>query len=673
MSDPGGVRANGARIRALAWLAWLAVVVRLTAPGFVGEAEYFRSPGSQFFRLLVVVLAMSPVVLWIYQRCRVRFWRWEFALVAAIPVVASFLYESLAAAVTLAVALAAFGLGRRVRALFGIPAEGAAEDITLSAGLGLGVLHCALFLMGLAGWYNAAAFLILLAACLVIGGRETPELWTALRRLHIGWGATSELGGWAGALIVTFGAAFVVCGVMVMLAPSLAFDVVRVHLPLVHYYASEHALRAPAFLNYGYFPQGVETLMTLGYVLAGDAAAQMLPPVYFVLAMLMAFRIGRMCGLGVFAALAGTLFGAAIPLVHWTGSVAKNDLALAFFMLAALHGYVSWRASGNFRSVLAGAFFLAMGAGVKHSVIYAALPLALLYAHAAIRQPAPVRAIVKLAAIFLAFGTFWHVRTWVLTGNPVYPFSVAAAVSAGHGNVLIRLARLPWDIHFHGREYFESPLDHPMGIALALFAPLWVLARKRMNRAECVCLFFCGLYLVYWGTVHGMPRFAIAPILILNVLTAARLIDFCRDLRPFVKVTVYAAAAYALLFGLLGAAIIEINGPQLRYFAWRFDRQDYLRAAMAPYRPIAYVQSVARPGDAILSIDDCPLAYAPNPSEFHCLWQADVANDRMRALLKRPDCRFLVVPLARPDRAPAGWRTVYADESYLVYEREVQP
>jgi len=353
--------------------------------------------------------------------------------------------------------------------------------------------------------------------------------------------------------------------------------------------------------------------------------------------------------------------------------VAKNDLALAFFMLAALHGYLGWRASGNFRCVLAGAFFLAMGAGVKHSVVYAIPPLALLYVYAAIRQPAPARAIVKLAAIFLVFGTFWHVRTWALTGNPVYPFSAASALSAGHGNIVIRLIRLPWDIHFHGRDYFESPLDHPMGIVLPLFAPLWVLARKRVNRAEAICLFFCALYLAFWGVVHGMPRFAIAPILILNALTAARVVDFCRGMRPAVRITIYAASAYALLFGLLGAAIVEINAPQLRYFAWRINKQDYLRAAMVPYRSIAFLQSVVRPGDAILSVDNCPLAYAPNPSEFHCVWQAEAAADRMPALLARRHFRFLIVPASRFDLAPAGWRAMYADESYRVYERALHP
>ena len=654
---------------ALLWLVWLAVAVWLTGPGFVAQVEYFRSPGPRFFQILLILLAVSPVVLWTYHRLRRGwFWRWEFASVAAIPVGASFLYEFRGAAVTLSVVVGSFALGHWIRVHLGIPARGAVEDVAISTAVGLGVLHCALFLMGLAGWYNVPAFLMLIAAFMLAGSRELRQLWTSMRELHRAWETTSELRGWQGVLLSVFGAALAVCAVMVMLAPSVAFDVVRAHLPLVHYYATQHALRVPDWLNYGYFPQGVESLMTFGYVLAGDAAAQMLPAVYFVLALLIAFRIGRLCGLSVISALAGTLFAAAMPLVHWTGSVAKNDLALAFFLLAALHGYLSWRESGNFRSVLGGAFFLATGAGVKLSVVYAIPPLAVLFAQTAFRQQAPIRAMAKLAAIFLLFGTYWQLRTWVQTGNPMYPMAPAVAISTGTGNVATRLARLPWDIHFHGRGYFESPLDQPLGIVLVLFTPLWALAKKRVNRMEAVCLFFCGVYLVYWGVVHGMPRFAIAPIMILTVLTAARVIDFCRKMRQAVKVTIYTASAYALLFGLLGVAIVEINAPQLRYFAGRIGKAGYLREAMVPYRSIEFLKGIVGPGEAILSLDNCPLAYAPNPSLFHCLWQAESAPDAIRAEAARRDYGFLILPVARADLAEARWRKVYADESYEIYQ-----
>ncbi len=665
----------GAGARSAFWLIWLAVTVWLTAPGFIWEVEYFHSPGPQFFRIVLIFLAAFPLALWGYHHVRRGgLWQWEFTIIAAVPLVAAVVYEAKAAAVTLLAVAASFSIGGRVRRWLRIPAEGAVEDIALSTGLGLGIFQCAFFLMGLAGWYTVPVFLAWILVCLLAGGNEIPALWTAFGRLHRTWGATAELRGWAGTLAAAFGLAFVTCSVLITLAPSLAFDVLRVHLPLVHYYAAHHALRTPDYLSYGYFPQSVEMLMTLGYVLAGDPAAQMLPPVYFALAMLMAYRIGRMCGWTLVGSLTGALFAAAAPALHWTASVPKNDVAIAFFMLASLHGYLRWQPSGEFASVLAGAFFLAMAADVKDSVVYALPPLALLYMHAAMQQPKPIRATLKLAAVFLLFGTFWHARAWLVMGSPAYPYSARAAVTAhgtgpGWRSLLVHCLRLPWDLHFHGHSYFESPLDQPIGIALLLFVPVWLLAWRKVNRAEGAGLLFCGLYLLYWAVVQGTPRFAIAPLLILFVLNAGRVIQFCHTMPPALKFSLYAAAAYALLFGLLGVAIVEINAPQLRYFARRIDKNEYLREALLPYRALEFVRSAAHPGDPVLSVDACPFVYAPNPSLFDCEWQRDL--NKLGPLLLRRDYRFLILPVAPAAEVPPGWHAAYTDESYRVLTRSV--
>jgi hypothetical protein len=140
-------------------------------------------------------------------------------------------------------------------------------------------------------------------------------------------------------------------------------------------------------------------------------------------------------------------------------------------------------------------------------------------------------------------------------------------------------------------------------------------------------------------------------------------VHFCRVARPAIRVSILAASGYALLFGLLGAAIVEVNAPQFRYFARRIDKPGYLRQAMLPYRAMEFLRGLAHPGDAVLSVDSCALVYAPDPSAFDCIWQA------MAASFDRRDYRFLILPTARAGLAPAGWRKVYGDESFAVYER----
>ena len=529
--------------------------------------------------------------------------------------------------------------------------------------------------MGLAGLYTASALAVLFVATLLLCARQLPLVWAALIEWRTGWSRDAALRSVLGSVLVLCGLVLIVVTTMVTLAPALAFDVNATHLPLVHHYASQHALRTPSYLAYGFFPQSIEVLMTAGYIFGGDAAAQMLPPVFFALALMTAYRIGRLCGFDRFASFTGVVFAAATPFLHWTGSVAKNDMALAFFVLVALLGYLRWRETQDFRWVWAAAFFLAAAAGVKHIVVFAVPPLALLFLHALVRQRAPLRQAVVLIAVFLCFGLFWHARTWILTGNPIYPQTAAVAVQpvaryqgSVWSNLILPYLRFPRRVFFEGQRYFESPLNQPLGIMLALFAPFWFIIR-RITAAEAACLLFCGLYLAYWFFAIEMVRYAIAPILILSVLTAGRLIGFWRQASKPIQFLVVMASSYVLLFGLLGIAIVEVNAPQLRLFAFRIDRTGYLREALIPYRSLEFVRRTSHPGDCVYAIEACSVVYAPDPSTFDCAMTLKVPAQQILGLIDKKNYRFLVVTTGHPEVVPSGWERAYRDESYEVYTR----
>jgi hypothetical protein len=657
---------------AIVWIVWLALGFWLTWAGFLWEVEYFRSPGPQFYRLLLTLLFAFPLVLAAYHRLRRAWFRWE-PLMVVLPVIAGLVYDTRAALVAIAIVLATLAVGRGLRLLMKLCPEGPIEEIVVDAALGFGWLHCMLFLLGLAGLYTPAALGAFFAAALLLGARQLPGIGATLIAAENGWTHEMEFRSLFGSLLVLVSLALVVMSTMVILAPSLAFDVLAAHLPLVHNYASQHALRTPSYLPYGYYPQNIEVLMTAGYVLGGDGAAQMLPPVFFALALVAAYRIGRLCGFDRFASFAGVVFSAAIPFLHWTGSVAKNDLALAFFILAALLGYLRWLKARNFQWVLAAAFFLASAAGVKHIVIFAIPPLSLLFLHAAWSQRARLRSVAALAVTFMVFGLFWHTRTWLLTGNPVYPAAAAAATRAAvryHGSVwqhvIFPYLRFLWEIFFRGRRYFESPLNQPLGIALVLFAPLWLLVRRRIAAAEMACLLFCGLYLAYWAATVDMIRYAVSPFILLTVLVTGRLIAFWRAMPKSIGFSVLIASAYALLFGLFGIAIQELNAPQLSYFAFRIDKPGYLREALATYRALEFVRQASQPGDRVFSVDACSVAYVRDPAAFDCTMWTHQAPPEIRAQIAAKDYHFLIVPSNHTELAPTGWGKVYGDKSFDV-------
>jgi len=443
------------------------------------------------------------------------------------------------------------------------------------------------------------------------------------------------------------------------------------HLPAVHYYLAQHALRAPPYLPYAYYPQAAEVLMTLGAALGGEAAAQLFAFLFFPLAALLLYRIGRTCGLDRFAALAGLLFTISVPFMHWTGVSGKNDFALAFYILGALLAYLRWTRTRVFAWIVVGTFLLSMGAGIKHVILFALPPIVLLYSYAAWKQPRRMRAFALLLAIFALFGLMWHIRTWLATGNPLYPAAAVTAVTSGmpHHNsvwrdIIAPVVRFPWETHFRGHRYFESVSDYPMGIALIVFAPMWLLVRKPSSKEGRVCLQFCAAYFAYWFVTVGMLRYAIAPIAVIVLFTAGRAVEYYRSAGASLRASVVLATFYALIFSACGVAILEVNIPELRYFAGRIGKQEYLREALTTYGSLEFLRTVVRSGDATLAVNNCSLAYTPDESAFDCVF-VPPANWQPASAILDKKYRFLILP--RPTAAPPGWRELHADAAFRVY------
>lgn len=657
-------------------LAWTIAAVLLTWRGLLWEVEYFKSPGPQYYRLCLILLAASPFALAAYQWIRRRgAWRYELAALAGLPVVAGLIYATRATAVTLWIFVACFACGRFLLRRLDLRTAGAPEEIALSAGAGFGMLFCALFVLGMLSLYYAWTFVLLLVLPTGLLWRDVAALGAALVRCHREWARNQGFSSPLGAVLVVFAALFAACSLMVVLAPSVTFDVLKFHLPSVQYYAAIHAVRPVPNVFYSFNPQGVESLMTLGLVLAGQPAAQMLHPIFYLLTMLLAFHIAREWGAGRLAAFAGVVCAIAVPVFHWAGSVAKNDLALAFFVVAALDCCLRWRATGSFRWIQLGVFFLAMAGAAKTLAVLAIPGAALLFAWAAWRQPRRIRALASLLAIYLCFAFPWQIRTFFFTGNPLYPVTGTFASGVAHGvelrTIALRYLRMPWDLIFNGGDYMDHMLRIPLGVTLVFFAPLWLLVRKPFDRAAAVCLLYSGAYLLIWSWSPSLMqvRYAAAPFLLLFLFTGCRVADFHEASPAWVRWPLLATLAYCLVFALCGSTINEINGPQLRLFARRIDDREYLREALAPYRALEFLRTRWKPGGWLLGVGTCSFAYAPEPLQFNCIVTDRYDPDEIRRELRQQRYDFLILPAGALEPAVMGPQAtpLYHDGNFAVY------
>lgn len=665
------------------WPAWIVLTLAVTVKPFLWHLEFFRRLGPRIFVAYLGALVLLIGAGFVYIRIRQS----KPALVAREPgafaafFLAFFLfYAPIPTVYSLWILFVSFGLGRlALGRLAGTPLE----ELTLFPAAGLGLLSTLLFVLGLARLlYRPLAFVLLALAALVFW-RNIPRLRDLLRRAGESYAACASEPVWG--LCLVFVLAVGLASAIVALSPEIAFDPVSFHFVLARDYAAHHRLEIVPFFPYSYFPQGVEILYTLGFLLEGQATAKILTYAFFPLAAMSVAMIGRRW----FAeSRSGALVASALfvttPFISWTGSVAKNDLALALYLLLALYGVTRWSETKRFGWLAAGILFLGFAFGVKHVAILGAVPLALLVAWSLRRAPISARQWVALAAIFLCAGLYWHTRTFLLTGNPLYPeggrSAVRSTTAAGHPQ-LSRFQRVgiylsvPWRVHFSGLYAYESPSPNPCGFVLVAFLPLLFRRGGARSPAARLVLAFCVAYFLYWAAILIKVRYAIAAFGVLFAYAGDRISAFGADGRPLRRFSVLALAAYCFAFSLSLILILEMNVPRLELFARRISREEFLRQSLVTYRSIEALNRLAQPGERAYSVGNCSTFYSD--IEFRCYYdyQGNYSLDQIRGDLETLRYQYLILSAnawADPHHmhvigALFHPLLIYEDESFRIY------
>ncbi len=331
------------------------------------------------------------------------------------------------------------------------------EEIIFSAGVGVGLVSTALFLIGLAGQLTPAVLGIFLLAALVACRTQVRGLLDCVSQIGRMWTHCESLRTPLIGLTIPFLGVFAVFSLVVSLAPSISVDAMRDHLPDVVRFLNSGGLGPVPATDYTYHPKANEVLLTLAWALGEEPAARLVNPGFFVLTLLAAFAVGRACGLARADAMLGVIVVATIPFLHWTGSIIKNDLHVAFLQLGSLLAYFRSRREDERRWLLLGVFLLASSMGVKHTAAFVALPIGLLYLSVTWRRP---RLLAQLALVSILFGAHWHMLTFARTGNPAHPWE-AEGTPSGNGRLWAR-SRGP---------LFGKPISNTRGL-LTSRAPL---------------------------------------------------------------------------------------------------------------------------------------------------------------------------------------------------------
>ena len=206
------------------------------------------------------------------------------------------------------------------------------------------------------------------------------------------------------------------------MAPEMSPDGITYHLAFVAQYFRAHGLTPIPTNIYAQLSEGMEMLYLFAFAFGKHSAAALVHFSFLVAVSFLMLCFGRRIGYPA-AGVAGALIFYASPVVGLDGSIAYNDVAVAFNAFALFYLLQIWSDAKNPKLLVP----IGILAGFSYAIKYTAC-LAVPYALGFIlwklwRARKPIlRPVLLTAGLALVFILPWMVKNWLWVDNPVSPF-----------------------------------------------------------------------------------------------------------------------------------------------------------------------------------------------------------------------------------------------------------
>jgi hypothetical protein len=293
------------------------------------------------------------------------------------------------------------------------PAQNSWLKIFFGLSVGFAIDTTALFLLGVAGWLSGKACIITLGGMTLLAASQLKPRFLARPQLADLFSLT--------AVLLLF-----VAVTLPAIRVTGHWDDIMYQLPLAQSYVQQHQITLQPYIRYPLFPQNMNLLFALGLMTGGrqfgaEIVAQFLASVPLFIT-----------GLGLIGALRWTTgatwpgFFAAVLLLG-LGNISEElgyayvDNGLILYCWAtvlAIALFISHENSG-WRSpwLLIAGLMAGMAMGTKYfGVVLVSFPALWLLV---VRRD--WRAMLVYGATALIFGSWWYIRAWAVSGDPIHP------------------------------------------------------------------------------------------------------------------------------------------------------------------------------------------------------------------------------------------------------------
>jgi hypothetical protein len=395
----------------------------------------------------------------------------------------------------------------------------AVERLLISAGIGLGLLGLAGFLLGLLGLVHPGLLISIQVGVFLLlwWQKYLHTILDDLRQFVFHWRismTTTPL--W---IKIAMGVTFLFAFLMALAPPGEAFDALFYHLPRTERILNGTGLQ-PSSVPHFWFPALPEDVFLWAQGMGSVRATQLLHLTWAILGILLLWYWAAKVW-DIKTAQASLIIIISMPSLYLLASWAYTDFALTFYGLTTIYGiYKAHENDGEYPStgwVIIAGIAAGMAMGVKYTSFMVPVTGVLLLIWWQRRKPGTaLKLSLTFGGIALLIAAPWYLRSWAVMGNPFYPFVFGgkywdafradwyAQSGSGIGWDIFELLLLPFNATLGHRD--ANYYDGRIGPLYLILAPLtlWVLFATRQSfrqqgKTLIAITLFAVLSMVAWG------------------------------------------------------------------------------------------------------------------------------------------------------------------------------
>lgn len=478
---------------------------------FVTVVGYTLSqPGAGWYVSSVVLLIAGACVVW-----RAAGWPSKAAalILIALPGVGLAILSDVGPALAAVAVMSAAALlaGCAVLVVLSERDMNMTEATTVAFALGTGVLAASAFMLGAFNALTSGFVLIaVLAAVLIASFVTLRNRHRALMRPTVG--QVLSRFDWL-LMCLVLGLGHVV--VPYVVAPEIMYDAVSSHLVIARNFATQGGLPLLPVALFSGGPVLPEIMYAIPITLSSIDAAKLVHFTIGIATALTVFAIGRRLA-GMTGGLASAVLWLAMPLVLWEMSTGYTDLFLCLYCAAALLTTLVWSDSRRMAHASVAGALVGLGFGVKMTMALLALPLLGAAVVVFVRSRRDVAQLAVASCICALVALPWYARSYLLTGNPVFPFlnDIFQSTSAprdsgaeslgtfGIGKGLIDFLSLPWTLTTRADQFGEVSAWAFNAVPLIVGLALCWAAGARSRKPAFALVFFLASVSLWFVTAQ---------------------------------------------------------------------------------------------------------------------------------------------------------------------------